>query len=209
MTTRPPKTEPRAYHHGDLRRALIVATKAIVEESGAESFTLREAARRAGVNHRAAYRHFEDKSALLAAVAEEGFVELASRIEAALAREPEGASSRRLMAIARAYVEFASQNRGAYRVMAGPRLNIEERFPALEAAIGKNLDLVRHEIEQGIARGKLRKVDPLDTTLALWAATHGLSTLVLTRRVKVRPALVGELTERLLGDLLSGLAKKR
>jgi AcrR family transcriptional regulator len=168
-----------------------VATKAIVEESGAESFTLREAARRAGVNHRAAYRHFEDKSALLAAVAEEGFVELSSRIEAALAREPEGASSRRLMAIARAYVEFASQNRGAYRV------------------IGKNLDLVRHEIEQGIARGKLRKVDPLDTTLALWAATHGLSTLVLTRRVKVRPALVGELTERLLGDLLSGLAKKR
>ncbi|MBK8218860.1 MAG: TetR/AcrR family transcriptional regulator [Myxococcales bacterium] len=209
MTTRPPKTEPRAYHHGDLRRALIVATKAIVEESGAESFTLREAARRAGVNHRAAYRHFEDKSALLAAVAEEGFVELSSRIEAALAREPEGASSRRLMAIARAYVEFASQNRGAYRVMAGPRLNIEDRFPALEAAIGKNLDLVRHEIEQGIARGKLRKVDPLDTTLALWAATHGLSTLVLTRRVKVRPALVGELTERLLGDLLSGLAKKR
>ncbi len=209
MTTRPPKTEPRAYHHGDLRRALIVATKAIVEESGAESFTLREAARRAGVNHRAAYRHFEDKSALLAAVAEEGFVELSSRIEAALAREPEGASSRRLMAIARAYVEFASQNRGAYRVMAGPRLNIEDRFPALEAAIGKNLALVRHEIEQGIARGKLRKVDPLDTTLALWAATHGLSTLVLTRRVKVRPALVGELTERLLGDLLSGLAKKR
>ena len=209
MTTRPPRTEPRAYHHGDLRRALIVATKAIVEESGAESFTLREAARRAGVNHRAAYRHFEDKSALLAAVAEEGFVELSSRIEAALAREPEGASSRRLMAIARAYVEFASQNRGAYRVMAGPRLNIEDRFPALEAAIGKNLDLVRHEIEQGIARGKLRKVDPLDTTLALWAATHGLSTLVLTRRVKVRPALVGELTERLLGDLLSGLAKKR
>lgn len=209
MTTRPPKSEPRAYHHGDLRRALIVATKAIVEETGAESFTLREAARRAGVNHRAAYRHFEDKSALLAAVAEEGFVELASRIEAALAREPEGASSRRLMAIARAYVEFASQNRGAYRVMAGPRLNLEDRFPALEAAIGKNLDLVRHEIEQGIARGKLRKVDPLDTTLALWAATHGLSTLVLTRRVKVRPALVGELTERLLGDLLSGLAKKR
>ncbi len=209
MTDKTEKAEPRAYHHGDLRRALIVATKAIVEESGAESFTLREAARRAGVNHRAAYRHFEDKSALLAAVAEEGFLELSSRIEAALAREPEGASARRLMAIARAYVEFASQNRGAYRVMAGPRLNIEERFPALEAAIQKNLALVRHEIEQGIARGKLRKVDPLDTTLALWAATHGLSTLVLTRRVKVRPALVGELTERLLGDLLSGLTKKR
>ena len=209
MTDKTEKAEPRAYHHGDLRRALIVATKAIVEESGAESFTLREAARRAGVNHRAAYRHFEDKSALLAAVAEEGFLELSSRIEAALAREPEGASARRLMAIARAYIEFASQNRGAYRVMAGPRLNIEERFPALEAAIQKNLALVRHEIEQGIARGKLRKVDPLDTTLALWAATHGLSTLVLTRRVKVRPALVGELTERLLGDLLSGLTKKR
>src|SRR5215207_6672963 len=68
------------YHHGDLRRALIDGAVAIIADRGAEAFTLREAARRLGVNDRAAYRHFADKASLLAAVAEHGFRDL---IEAA------------------------------------------------------------------------------------------------------------------------------
>jgi len=200
---------PNAYHHGDLRRAIIDATKQIAEESGAEAFTLREAARRAGVNHRAAYRHFQDKSDVLAAVAEEGFTMLHERITATLAAVPGAAAEARLLAIARSYVEFASENRGTYRVMSGPRLNVEGDHPTLEAAITKNLTLVRREIEAGIERGKLRKIDAFDATLALWSAVHGLSTLVITRRVQVRPALVGALTERLLGALLAGYGKKR
>lgn len=201
-------TLPKAYHHGDLRRAIIDATKAIAEESGAEAFTLREAARRAGVNHRAAYRHFQDKSDVLAAVAEEGFVVLHDRIVRTLEGVPASDPAARLLAIARSYVEFASENRGTYRVMSGPRLNVEATYPTLEDAITKCLMLVRREIEAGIARKKLRKVDAFDAALALWSSVHGLSTLVITRRVQVRPALVGDLTERLLGDLLSGYTKK-
>jgi AcrR family transcriptional regulator len=213
-TSRPSAKTPatkatRTYHHGDLRRALIDATKEIVESTGPESFTLREAARRAGVNHRAAYRHFADKSDVLVAVAEEGFLGLYERLVSSLANVPERSSEKRLLAIARAYVEFASENRGTYRVMSGPRLNEEGTFPALEEAITKNLVLVQREIEAGIALGKLRKTDPFDATLALWSAVHGLSSLVLMRRVKVRPALVGELSERLLGGLLAGFVKRK
>ena len=211
-TTKPKKAAPqasKAYHHGDLRRAIIDATKAIAEESGAEAFTLREAARRAGVNHRAAYRHFQDKSDVLAAVAEEGFTVLLARIVQTLEGVPASDPEARLLAIARSYVEFASENRGAYRVMSGPRLNVEANYPTLEVAITNCLVLVRREIEAGIQRDKLRNVNAFDATLALWAAVHGLATLVITRRVQVRPALVGSLTERLLGDLLSGYAKKK
>jgi AcrR family transcriptional regulator len=67
---------PATYHHGDLRRALVDAALALVQERGAEGFTLREAARRVGVSQTAPYRHFETKEALLAAVAEEGFTTL-------------------------------------------------------------------------------------------------------------------------------------
>src|SRR5215813_10430287 len=62
-----------AYHHGDLRRALLDATLRLVEEHGPQGFTLRAAARAAGVSPGAPYHHFADKDALLAAVAEEGF----------------------------------------------------------------------------------------------------------------------------------------
>lgn len=205
-----PATSPdeRAYHHGDLRRALLDATKAIVEDTGPELFTLREAARRAGVNHRAAYRHFEDKSELLAAVAEEGYAGLEARVRQRLTGVPEDDTYARLVMLARSYVEFASENRGTYRVMAGPRLNGEGRFPGLEAAIGKNLKLVRAEIQRGMDLGNVPGKSSFDATLALWASVHGLSTLVIYRRVQVRPELVGSFTERLLGGLLTGFVKR-
>src|SRR5262245_1806188 len=61
------------YHHGDLPRALRDAATRLIAERGADGFTLREAARLVGVDHAAAYRHFADKRALLAAIAEDGY----------------------------------------------------------------------------------------------------------------------------------------
>ena len=69
------------YHHGDLRRALIEAGWAIVEEDGPEALTLRGVARQAGVSHAAPAHHFPDKAALVEAMAVEGW----NRFGAALA----------------------------------------------------------------------------------------------------------------------------
>src|SRR5260370_8363924 len=77
------ESKGKPYHHGDLRAALIQAGLAILAEEGAQALTLRAAARRAGVSHSAPYRHFADKEALLAAIAEEGFTQLAQRLEQA------------------------------------------------------------------------------------------------------------------------------
>src|SRR6267154_2626485 len=71
----------RPYHHGNLREALIDAALALVEERGSPEFTLREVARRVGVTHAAPQRHFEDRAALVAAVAEEGFHGLHAHVE--------------------------------------------------------------------------------------------------------------------------------
>ncbi|HEY6106105.1 MAG TPA: helix-turn-helix domain-containing protein, partial [Anaeromyxobacteraceae bacterium] len=71
------KTPARApmrvsYHHGDLRHALVEAAVRLVAERGVQGFSLREAAREVSVSPAAAYRHFEDKAALLGAVALDG-----------------------------------------------------------------------------------------------------------------------------------------
>jgi len=60
------RRKPR-YHHGDLRNALVAQAARLVETGGAENFSLREAARLEGVSAKAAYRHFADRSDLLAA----------------------------------------------------------------------------------------------------------------------------------------------
>src|SRR5256712_13413889 len=61
------------YHHGDLPRALLDAALHIVKTQGTDALTLRAAARLAGVSQAAPYRHFANKEAILAAVAEDGF----------------------------------------------------------------------------------------------------------------------------------------
>ena len=62
-----------AYHHGDLRNALIAAALAAVEQDGPDAVSLRDLAQNLGVSRAAPYRHFEDRDALLAAVAARRF----------------------------------------------------------------------------------------------------------------------------------------
>src|SRR6266850_1938507 len=67
------------YHHGELREALIRATRQLVEQRGAENFTLADACRVAGVTTAAPYRHFRGKQEILEEIASRGFEELKSR----------------------------------------------------------------------------------------------------------------------------------
>src|SRR5690349_353663 len=85
-----PPPESLSYHHGNLRDALIAAALELEPEHGPLGISLREVARRVGVTHAAAYHHFENKDALVLAVAEQGFTALADQLDhdIAAARDP-------------------------------------------------------------------------------------------------------------------------
>ena len=112
------------YHHGDLRTTLVGIAVELTEEQGVDGWSMREAARRAGVAHSAPYRHFADREALVDAVAVEGFVELQRRYEAAAhtARARVGSSGAAVAeAVARAYLEFAVDHPNLFAlVFSGP-----------------------------------------------------------------------------------------
>jgi len=106
--------EGRSYHHGDLRAALLRAALELLAERGEAGISLREVARRAEVSHNAPYRHFADREALLAALAEQGFSELLVRLQVAA----DGlAAAQRLAALGRCYVAYALEQRGLFRLM--------------------------------------------------------------------------------------------
>src|ERR1700688_2340883 len=91
-----------AYHHGDLRAALLRAAAAEIERGGYENLSLRELAESLGVSRAAPYRHFADRRALLAALAAAGFDELTAIYRNAIAA---GKAPRlRLGASGRAYL---------------------------------------------------------------------------------------------------------
>jgi AcrR family transcriptional regulator len=213
--TRAPARRPRrarraTYHHGDLQRALVDAAVSIIAEKGAEAFTLREAARRLGVNHRAAYRHFADKAALLAAVAEQGFRGLieATRAEAATATDP----ITRLSAAARAYVAFAAAHPAHFRVMFGPRLNeaadrprARHAFSTVDALVEEAYRLLEAQVREAMAAGLFADDPGPHPVIALWAAIHGIASLVLMKRVDVPPGKLPAWVDRIFSRALNGL----
>ena len=173
---------PAAYHHGDLRRALIETTLAMLTEEGAWNFTLREVARRAGVSHTAPYNHFTDKSALLAEVAALGFQKLQERMAAAARAHPRSARQA-LLAIAGAYVRFGVEQPAHYRLMFGPELADKAAHPNLQAAGDATFAELTSALARGQASGEIRSGPVQELALAAWSLVHGMATLFIDQRL--------------------------
>src|SRR5438477_12486515 len=119
MSIRVPRKRPDAYQHGNLRQALIQAGLKLLGESGVAGLTLRAAAQLAGVSHAAPYRHFRDKQALVAAIAERGFRQLTAAMREELGRCRSSDARERLTSLGLGYARFAIHSPASLRVIFG------------------------------------------------------------------------------------------
>ncbi|HET7795394.1 MAG TPA: TetR/AcrR family transcriptional regulator [Rhizobacter sp.] len=164
-------SKPRStYHHGDLKAALLVAARALLDDGGVAAVSLREVARRAGVTPAACYRHFADKDALLIALAVQGFGEFAEAMRAAY----EG-SSEPFADMGVAYVQFAVERPGLFRLMFGPAVADRGKSPELLEAIARST----HMFDSGMKTRQDVKPDDPVAALRSWATMHGLATLAI------------------------------
>lgn len=171
----PERTRER-YHHGDLKAALIAAGEEILAERGVDGFSLREAARRAGVSAGAPAHHFGDARGLLTAIATRGF----ERLSAALAAADGAAGGRRaarLRAQGEAYVRFAVQNRAAFDLMWRCTI-LATDDPAYRRASSAALHILRRAID-GPATDDLFVGPPSPKVVAAWSIVHGYARLAL------------------------------
>lgn len=188
------------YHHGDLKKALVNSGVAILAEKGIKNLSLRESARRAGVSHTAPYRHFEDKDALLAAIAEEGFQLLIYKLKLAIAKYPNNPLQRH-SAIGEAYVQFAVENPNHLQVMFGNVFKDYKKYPNLKQVSEQSFALLVETIKDCQKAGVMKKSNAVQLALVAWSAIHGLSMLTIEKRNK----WISENNSRIikiLGDVL-------
>ena len=114
MGPMPPPPPKEAYHHGDLRTALVHSALALLEEEGAAALSMRAVARHAGVTAAAPYRHYQDRDALMSAVAAVGYRELAQDL---IAVSPAPSTADEIADVAIAYVQFALRRPALFRAM--------------------------------------------------------------------------------------------
>lgn len=193
----------RPYHHGFLRQALLDAAVELLREGGVEALSLRGVARAAGVSQTAPYRHFRDRRALVAGIAQEGFAGMGIAISRAVqAGEPGLPALRRGLA---AYVRFAQEHSAEYRVMFGPELARRDDLPELnETAVGV-FGLLRDAIARLQQGGALGAGDPGLMSITAWATLHGLVMLSLDGQTAVTSRSLDSLTEAATELLLTGM----
>ncbi|MFE3459128.1 TetR/AcrR family transcriptional regulator [Nocardiopsis aegyptia] len=160
-----------AYHHGNLRAAVLAKAAELIESEGPYSFSLRSLAADLGVSHTAPRHHFGSREGVLNALAVEGFGELAERLRAARA---EGGS---LLDAGVAYVGFAVDRPGHFQVMFAPRL-LDDGDAELVAARGSAFAELTGGVDTLEDRG-IAVEDSAAAVVAGWAIVHGIATLAL------------------------------
>ncbi|MBX3193576.1 MAG: TetR/AcrR family transcriptional regulator [Schumannella sp.] len=173
------------YRHGDLRQALLDAGIAMAREGGPDAVVLREATRRAGVSPNAAYRHFADREALVAAVSDAAAGESAAAIEAEWDAVPPGSSAEtaraHLRAVGTGYLRFARDEPGLFRAAYTVSRDLSQAYSPGKAGPGGRtpFELLSVALDELVAAGVLPAERRPGAEFSAWSAVHGLAMLAL------------------------------
>lgn len=183
------------------RDAILDAARSLIVDDGIEELSLRRIAARLDVTAPALYAHFASKYALLQAIAESEFSELAARLRAVQDDDP----VERVRRQAWVYVDYARERPQLFRTMFlfQPELTAEPRgheSPLATATLQEGLSAV----DAAISSGAFAPADPLMTGLAMWTATHGIAAVILAGPQLGRD-VENALADRVIETMLAGL----
>jgi len=213
--------KPGTYHHGDLRNALIDAATALAREGGPDAVVLREAARRVGVSSAAAYHHFANRDQLNQAVKQRALAVLTGRMQAALAEDEQVSARRgsrqrigaadvarhRLRTLGLAYLRFAFDEPGLFRLAFGPRGSWPTREPT--SPHGRNAGpflILGQVLDELLAARALPPERRPGLEYIAWAEVHGAAALCLDGPLaQMDLAARQQIIDRALDTLIRGL----
>ena len=176
------RTEPRPYHHGDLKAAVLAAAEKILEMEGIDALTLRAVARAVGVSHTAPKNHFGDLEGLLSELAAVGYRRFGVALSGAMERA--GADPRqRLKAMGLAYVAFARAHPNLFLLMyRGDRLDMNSL--SLRDAIENTRQSLKNATTSVAPALPLAPLQLAARATASWALVHGFALLLLDGRLR-------------------------
>lgn len=192
---------------GDQLRDLLLdaAEEQLVAKGSIQAVSLRQVARDVGVSATSVYLHFADKDDLFIHVCQRRFEAFAVMLRDA--RRGEATPTAQLRACGAAYVRFGVEHPEQYAVLFGglPLEEVTKRIPEDELVGLQALTELAEVVQDGIAAGEFRPVDPYVTALSLWAMCHGLVGVITHGSGEHKPVDPSALIDLTLDLTLNGL----
>ena len=167
--------ERKGRERAEREHRITAAARLIAAGEGWSAVTIRRLAEVIEYSQPVLYSHFENRDAIVAAVAVEGFRELAMALEQAARGSSDGRNA--MQNVAMAYLAFASEHPALYEAMF--TLPTGLRFAEADT---------RSELRDAFAAIKnVVKVSSIDVEMAtetFWAALHGLAELERSGRIR-------------------------
>lgn len=222
----------RPYHHGDLRSALVEAALEMSRGSGPTPVSLREVTRRVGVSPSAAYRHFRDRTQLMAAVALEIQERMAARMRRSMCASADATAEQRalegLRGVGLGYIAFAVDEPGWFETAFFGSSRTAGRADTADAADGPGLEggaagpgadtgagldaapppfvLLTAALDECVQAGVLSPQRRPGAEFVCWSAVHGCAELVIHGPLRgADRSLVRQISERVVDDVITGI----
>ena len=163
--------ERRERERTHRERLIVTTARDLAEAEGWDAVTTRRLAELIEYSQPVLYSHFKGKDAIMAAVAVEGFAEIAAKLRAARAKAATARAA--LAAVVSAYVDFAERRPALYDAMFIHAVDLQFAHPETPAALREAFGAIREALRPFTGD------DDLDVhTEVLWAGLHGLATLM-------------------------------
>lgn len=185
IPTQTTKNRATAYHHGDLRTALIDAAVIMLRTNGESGLSMRKLASHVGVSRTAAYHHFANKEELLCAIAEEGFERftkiLTIKNTEQLEQTSQNHAKKTIKHFVHSYMAFATENAEYYDLMfSGHLWKSTQLTDSLKTKSYASFKAFVTQVERWQKNGILQKNMPaLRFAQVCWSALHGMSRLMI------------------------------
>jgi AcrR family transcriptional regulator len=179
------------------------AARKLLDKEGAEAVTMRAVAKEVGITPMAIYRHFPDRAALLNALADEGFEELAAWLAE---QRLTGDVEQRLYKMGELYLDHALEHPRLFELMfLKPRKGARQYPRDFKAGKSPTANLMHETVAAGIESGFLKDDDAWEITFEMGALSHGLIMLYLGGRLDATPARFRALYRRSFRRYLYGI----
>jgi len=165
---------------------IATAARRLLDKEGTEAVTLRRVAEGVGITPMAIYRHYRDRTALLNALADAGFADLAAQLTS---KRFSGEIEGRLIKLGNIHLEHALQNPRLYELMFLKPREGARRYPQdFKAGRSPTFNPTVEVIQQGMEMGHFRKGDAWEVVFEISALSHGLIMMYLGGRIDMSPA---------------------